>query len=507
MLEEALAQTSPKKKKERGVIAGVAVEYVGASEKRKLTIILNKLKKIPTGRKTLENMAEYGTIVSLAPLMGAYGGFGSGRIFLNSQVKTDNLCSTLVHEARHATQHQRMENMGLTHDGKDTIREDCDLETQIRLDRAMEADAQSFAHQATLELKQAGDIKPWQEFNHATPQMINSYHFAQMQEDFQDGTDEAFSASFRAFFDDKKRVAIYEDVYMGNAALLDFTKSMTEGKVFAGKRNVHLTTEQIAAVTCGEYMADYDAFLNSDKAMGVTKKTKDVLVMTSTALGKDFNADKLPLSSEGVSFSDANSIATSSVGDIRKGSFKVLTKVTGLETRQEIEALYNDSVEKQAETVKGFDEEARAAFRRGKIAEKLVCYFNNLESISSAKLGLKSNNEEKKQAAQKIFDEKTAQNADLRDYVTVAAFIETNRKGNSELVNRAMALPELSESVKKELRFDNTVLARPSEQKALPLSEKEEASLKALRKGLSRPVKEPAQMKVTQILAARATQR
>ena len=237
-------------------------------------------------------------------------------------------------------------------------------------------------------------------------------------------------------------------------------------------------------------------------------KTKDILSISSAARGKDIGADKLPVSSEYVGLMEVNAVAVSAVGDVRNSAVKIIEEATGLKTRQEVEALYNDPVEKQAETVKDFDTEARDAFRREKIAERFIHYFRNLSDISDASITRKiTSNEEKKAAAQKIIDEKTAENADLRDYVTVAAFIEANRKANPELVNRAMALPELSESVKKELRFDNTVLARPSEQKALPLSEKEEVSLKALRKGLSRPVKEPAQSKITQILAARTVQR
>ncbi len=502
MLKEALAQKSPKGEKTEGVIAGVNVQYSDASEKRKLTIILNKLKKIPTGRKTLENLAEYGTIVSLERI-GAWGGFSAkdNRIYLSANAKNDKLCSTLVHEARHATQSRRQDNKTLLHD-------DYDLETQIRLERAKEADAQVFAYQAVGEWAQTGDQRPFQEFCAAYPQTCNFYHYERMNKKIKDGTNESRSVLFRAFFDDKDRVALYENTYMNNDALSNFAKHIKGEAGSEKRRDVHLTTDQIAAITCGEYMADYDAFLRSDKVMGVKLKTKDILAITSAAQGKDIGADKLPVSSEYVGLMEVNGIATSSVGDVRNSAGKIVERATGLKTRQEVEALYNDPVEKQAETVKDFDAEARDAFRRGKIAERFIHYFRNLSDISDASITRKiTSNEEKKAAAQKIIDEKTAENADLRDYVTVAAFIETNRETNPELVNQAMALPELSESVKKELRFDNTVLTRPSEQKALPLSEKEKASLKALRKGLSRSAKEPAQIKAAQILAARATQR
>ena len=56
MLKEALERETSKKEKEKGVIAGVNVEYADASEKRKLSTILNKLKKIPTGQKTLKKL-------------------------------------------------------------------------------------------------------------------------------------------------------------------------------------------------------------------------------------------------------------------------------------------------------------------------------------------------------------------------------------------------------------------------------------------------------------------
>ena len=86
----------------------------------------------------------------------------------------------------------------------------------------------------------------------------------------------------------------------------------------------------------------------------------------------------------------------------------------------------------------------------------------------------------------------------------LSAYNRTGRQPTFPFPHGAMALPELSESVKKELRFDNAVLARPSEQKASPLTEREEASLKALRKGLSRFVKEtPEQSKVNNAVLAR----
>lgn len=487
MLKEVLASKPLKEEKKDAVVAGVKVQYADASEKRKLSIILNKLKNIPTGRKTLENLAEYGTIVSLEPIS-AWGGFSpeNNRVYLNATAKNDKLCSTLVHEARHATQYMRKENKTLS-------RGDYDLETQIRLDRAQEADAQVFAYQAVCEWAWTGDQKPFQEFNAAYYETCNFYHFQKRDKKIKDDTDEARSVLFRAFFEESKRVASYENLYMNNEALSDFSKCISGEEVSLKKHNVHLTTDQIAAITCGEYMADYDAFLRSDKAMGVTLKTKDVLAMTFAAQGRDYGVGKLSVSTEKVGTMEANAIATSPVGGIFNASVNVLRKATGLKTRQEIEVLYNDPVEKQTETVRSFDAETREAFRRGKIAERFVRYFDNLSVIFDAGLIYRiSSDEEKKAAAQKKIDEKTLENANLRDYVTVAAFVAHCRAKSPALAEKALALPELSERVKKELRFDNTVLSHPSERAPQPLTKEDEKALAVLRKSLSRAVKDNA---------------
>lgn len=480
MLKEALERETSKKEKEKGVIAGVNVEYADASEKRKLSTILNKLKKIPTGQKTLKNLAEYGTLVSLVPIS-AWGAFCSdeNRIYLRSAAKTNKLCSTLVHEARHATQHARTENKALN-------REDYDLETQICLDRAKEADAQVFAYQAVSEWAQAGDQKPFQEFNEAYPGTYNFYFYQKREKKFKENTDEARSVLFRAFFEEKKRVASYEDLYINQKALSDFAQCINGEQPDTQQSGVHLTVDQVAAITCGEYMADYDTFLRSDKAMGLTMKTKSVLEMLSAVQGKDFGANDLPLSSRQVGLLDVNDIATSPVGDVRNSAVKVLKAATGLNTRSEIEVLYKEPVEKQAETVKAFGEKERDAFRRGKIAERCVRYFYNLSDISAAETILRiTGKEDKKAESQKIITEKTAENKDFRDYITVASFIENNRKKNPALAAEAMNLTELSESVKKELRFDNTVLAKPLERSASALTKEDEKALNVLRKSLS----------------------
>ncbi|MBO4520627.1 MAG: hypothetical protein J5787_05420 [Alphaproteobacteria bacterium] len=479
-------------KKEEGkliddVIAGVKVQYANEEEKEKLTKILEKLKEIPTGQETLKNLAEYGTTVALESI----NGFGvqypsQNRIVLNIKTKNEKLCSTLVHEARHATQTFREKNGKISEFG-------CDFQSKIKWDRAKEADAQVFAYQAACEWAAAGDPKPLEEFRKYYPVTDEYYRQQKSEKHFEDGTDEARSVLFRAFFEETNRLISYENLYLNKKAFKDLADCICHKPVsgMTGRGAFSLTNEQIASVTCGEYMADYDAFLNSDKAISVAAGTKDILTISSAVKGWLVTVDKLPVSSTRITQRWIDEIEKSPIGGIHKVAAEKIMSATGLKDPADVEALYYDSVEKQAETVQSFSPEMRETFKRGKIASKFIRYFCNGRDISEAEKVLQTtSDEEKRAAAQKIIDEKTAENADLRDYVTVAAFIEKNRRSNPELIARALASPELSESVKKELRFDNEALCKPSEKEAAPLTKKEQALLIAMRKGSSRPLQE-----------------
>lgn len=152
------------------VINGVNVEFTDAAQKRKLTLILNKLKKIPTGQKALADLAEHKTVVSLDNIS-AWGAFmpKNNRIVLWGSASNTKLFSVLVHEARHMYQHQNGAGQ--------YKRNDLDIQSQIMLDRAKEADAQTAALTACFEWAAAGDQKPFQAFCDKTPIIYNSYFF------------------------------------------------------------------------------------------------------------------------------------------------------------------------------------------------------------------------------------------------------------------------------------------------------------------------------------------
>jgi len=469
------------------VIAGVKVQYTNEEEKEKLTKILEKLKEIPTGRETLKNLAEYGTTVALESINGFGVQYSSqNRIVLNIKTKNEKLCSTLVHEARHATQTFREKNGKISDFG-------CDFQSKIIFDRAKEADAQVFAYQAACEWAAIGDQVPLEEFQKYYPITDKYYREQKSEKHFEDGTDEARSVLFRAFFEEKDRLISYENLYLNKKAFNDLADCICHKPVsgMTGRGVIFLTNGQIASVTCGDYMKDCQEFLDSDEALKVAAGTKDILTIACAAKGWIVAVDKLPVSSSRITQRWIDEIKRSPIGGVYNSATESIMKETGLKDPADVEALYYDSVEKQAETVQSFSPEMRETFKRGKIASKFIRYFCNSMDISEAEKVLQTtSDEEKRAAAQKIIDEKTAENAELRDYVAVAAFVERNHRSNPNLITQALDSPELSESVKKELRFDKDVLSKPSEKEAAPLNKKEQASLIALRKGLSRPLQE-----------------
>ena len=133
-----MAGTSFTTEVQKAVINGINVEFTDDSQKRKLTRILNKLKKIPTGQKALADMAANKTVVALDNISG-WGAFfpKNNRILLAREAPVTKLFSTLVHEARHMMQHQ----CGCGRYTRDSL----DIQSQIMLDRAKEADAQTLA--------------------------------------------------------------------------------------------------------------------------------------------------------------------------------------------------------------------------------------------------------------------------------------------------------------------------------------------------------------------------
>ncbi|MCQ2965384.1 MAG: hypothetical protein MJ250_01420 [Alphaproteobacteria bacterium] len=487
--------TSSKKGKSIGV--GIKVECNNDAQKRQLMRALNKLKKIPTGVETLKNLSELGTTVSMAVFGGAYGAYDpvNNRILLNLLYTTDHHLTTLVHEARHAVQYNRL--------GKDSVYNEYDMNTQVRLNGAMEADAQVFAFQAAKEFEKIGDMGPLKALDKSSPFLLNAYCREKATEDFQDGSDKSKTVLFKSFFDSKKRMASYEDAYINNEILSTFSKSLTNGKVSEEEKKCTLTTAQIASFTCGEYMSNAVSFIDSENVTSLTKKTKNILEIASSALGRDVDVSNFATLKDTIDYKDIGYLNSTPVNDIYKNSTNVLKEATRLQKEEDVSSLYYAPIEEQNETVKNFDADTCKAFKLGKITAKFFDYFRNLSAMSEVRLAVTSKDEERRKTAQNIIENKTKENQELRDYVIVSTFIETHREKNPSLIARVIDLPEISDKVKKELLFDNTVLTKKQIASTASLTEDEEKSLKAMRKGLSSNIMKEEKAKTTAVLTKR----
>lgn len=412
------------------VINGVNVEFTDAAEKRKLTLILNKLKKIPTGQKALSDMAGHKTIVSLEHISG-WGAFmpKTNRIVLSKTAPNNKLFSTMVHEARHMYQHQngcdRYERGGL------------DIQSQIMLDRAKEADAQTTALTACFEWVGAGDQKPFQAFCDQSPEIYNSYFFNRKKQKFKDGTDKAKTAIFKAWYEQSNIMRIYENSYMGKPAMRELADCLEKDKTAgcytkAGPRQ-SLTPRQVIKEIGADYMIDPD-FLATTKACAVTSPTKEALSLAFEANGrKDPTLEKIPVSDQYVTLAHLNSL-TEAIGSVYYRCGEKVSKALGLKDKK---AFFEKMPTEQKRAVVSQPEEVRDALRRAHAAKAAQDMFLCLPELSKEKAAFKRS---KGEAAQK---ESAGRMASLEKEMkecrrTVVAFMRGNtvpavlRRGSPE---------------------------------------------------------------------------
>lgn len=412
------------------VVNGVNVEFTDAAEKRKLTIILNKLKKIPTGQKALAEMAEQKTVVSLDSISG-WGAFmpKSNRIVLSKTAPNNKLFSTLVHEARHMYQHQN----GCSK----YERNDLDIQSQIMLDRAKEADAQTAALTACFEWAGIGDQKPFQAFCDAAPEIYNFYFFNKKKQKLTDGTDKAKTVIFKGWYEQNNIRRSYENSYMGKPAMRELADCLEKNKTAgcytkAGPRQ-SLTPRQVIKDIGADYMIDPD-FLATEKACAVTRPTKEALSLAFEANGrKDPTLEKIPVSDLYISSAHLNSL-TEAIGSVYYRCGEKVSKALGLKDKK---AFFEKTPAEQKRAVVSQPEEVRDALRRAHAAKAAQDMFLCLPELSKEKAAFKRS---KGEAAQK---ESAGRMASLEKEMkecrrTVVAFMRGNtvpavlRRGSPE---------------------------------------------------------------------------
>lgn len=379
------------------VINGVNVAFTDAAEKRKLTLILNKLKKIPTGQKALADLAEHKTVVSLDNISG-WGAFmpRNNRIVLSKTASSNKLYSTMVHEARHMRQHQN----GC---GK-YERSDLDIQSQIMLDRAKEADAQTAALTACFEWADAGDQKPFQAFCDAAPQIYDSYFCSKKKQKFKDGTDKAKTAIFKAWYEQDNTRRIYENNYMGKPAMRELANCLEKDRAFgrytkAGPRQ-SLTPRQVIKEIGADYMIDPD-FLATEKACAVTRPTKEALSLAFEANGrKDPTLETIPVSDQYITSMHLNSVIES-VSSVYYRCGEKVSKALGLKDKT---AFFEKTPVEQRRAVASQPEEIRDALRRANAAKAAQDMFLCLPELSKEKAAFKKSKEvsAQKEAAGRI---------------------------------------------------------------------------------------------------------
>ncbi len=392
--------TDGKQEPLKGLINGVAVEYVDVAEKRKLTIVLNKLKQIPTGQNTLNELAESNTVVSLEPING-WGAFlpKDNRIVLLKSGPNNKLCSTLVHEARHKAQYQN---------GCEQWRgNDLDVQSQIMMDRAKEADAQVAALTACFEWADRGDQKPFQAFHEKTPEMYNNYFFRRKKEGFKAYSDKAKSAMFEGWYEQHQIKLVYERNYMGRLAMRELADVLECGATAGGytkaAERLHLTPEQVLKAVGANYVKDA-AFLTSEKALAVSRPIKELLSLSFELNGrKDASLDAVPTMDRTVTATEIHALIQPLSDAKRRCEYRA-ARAAGMKSPAEIAVFLRKKPDERYAIAK-HNKIANNALSRVHSVQIALDMFDCLPKISQEAMSARiSKDEAKRFAAQKKVD-------------------------------------------------------------------------------------------------------
>lgn len=188
---------------------------------------------------------------------GAFGSYSSdlNAVVLNPLYTDEDLCSTIVHEARHSLQKRF---------------KDGNLKSLILMSRTQEADASAHGCATAYEMRKNRPAV-WKAFKTRSPRMASAY-----ERTVSAGTKEALSEAFKAWFDNRSYVNRYdEDSIVKGQAL----------KKIAPKREVsakNLLSAVCARSEFGVYVEP--SFLNTDRALTITRGTAFNLRMAGFSL-------------------------------------------------------------------------------------------------------------------------------------------------------------------------------------------------------------------------------
>ncbi|MCQ2965967.1 MAG: hypothetical protein MJ250_04410 [Alphaproteobacteria bacterium] len=210
----------------------------------------------PIAAQILTDAMNYGYRLSMEPLRNMAGVAHPEKklIVLNTQCDEAMLISTLIHECRHAQQNARFaagEKIG-----------QCDIQSEIMIERAVEADANTASIAACHEIGlNSKNYAPFNSYIKSDPDIYYAYKRA--CPDMSKGpTDKAMQEAFLAWYKNDTVVTLYEECYLQNA----MNYAMHKKDYQTDPYNQHLTSEQLVT-----------AFCTNEKGECYWKDDKDIL--------------------------------------------------------------------------------------------------------------------------------------------------------------------------------------------------------------------------------------
>ena len=246
-------------------------------ERLRMTSIINTIaNNSPTGREILEAAAKDGYVFGFENQLGSYGfcDLDEKRVCLNPVTNDAKLTATLAHETRHAQQHANGVPKFHTFD----------LASELKLRRAMEADAQAAALQTVLEIRAATkDEKEFKAFEKTDRYIAHSVKNPSVYLDsVVANRDRNMRDAFKSWFYNRRIVDAYEQGYFYNHLInTDKHRSPEEQASFFAEYRFegHKTSADILKMVCttgkgGCYFANDLNVMDQEEMCGLCEDTR-----------------------------------------------------------------------------------------------------------------------------------------------------------------------------------------------------------------------------------------
>lgn len=245
-------------------------------QKNRLKNIVNLLEQSEHGKHLINTANEKGYMIALATGIEDQGVCSYDRklITINENTSDELAVSILAHELRHACQYINGINLHANSDN---------TKTQIQINRAMEADAETNACFAMMELKAKGFDKPLEEFKKDGSEIFKSIteEIAQSGDDLKKNKSKLLLAGFKGWYNDFNIREIYDSQQID---LLDKIREEKTMEMVGFDRSC--PTSIIIEKICktpeqGNYFDDNQEsheLLNSRHYLGISKINMDLLI-------------------------------------------------------------------------------------------------------------------------------------------------------------------------------------------------------------------------------------